>query len=155
MIKIIFLDFDGVITTVDSKWGLDPNKLIILEKILKKTDAKLVISSSWRRATVEKTIEKLMDEKGHFMNNMIFPFCDRIIGVTDLIMEYGKHAIRGIEIKRWLEDNMKDKEYRYIILDDDTDMLAEQIPYFINTDGWNGLSNLDMIQAIKILNGKI
>ena len=39
---------------------------------------------------------------------------------------------RGFQIKEWL-DNYADKEYKYIILDDDEDMLPEQFEYFIKT----------------------
>ena len=43
--------------------------------------------------------------------------------------------------------------YRYVILDDDSDMLDCQLPYFIQTDWlkW-GLSDEDVEQAIHILN---
>lgn len=34
MKKIIFLDFDGVITTLKSGWKLDPEKLELLGRIL-------------------------------------------------------------------------------------------------------------------------
>lgn len=51
---------------------------------------------------------------------------------------------------------MVDKQtepYRYVILDDDSDMLDCQLPYFIQTDWlkW-GLSDEDVEQAIHILN---
>ena len=43
--------------------------------------------------------------------------------------------------------------YTYVILDDDSDMLESQLPYFVQTD-WmkRGLSQDDAEQAIKILN---
>lgn len=43
--------------------------------------------------------------------------------------------------------------YRYVIFDDDTDMLDSQLPYFIQSDWlkW-GLSDEDVEQAIHILN---
>ena len=46
--KVIFLDFDGVITTHDSKWKIDMNKINIINDICDKTDAKIAVSSSWR-----------------------------------------------------------------------------------------------------------
>lgn len=44
--KIIFLDFDGVITTPSSKYRLSPPHMDILGKILESTGACIVISSS-------------------------------------------------------------------------------------------------------------
>lgn len=45
--KVIFLDFDGVITTLESKWELDINKQKLIKDICDKTNSKIVISSSW------------------------------------------------------------------------------------------------------------
>lgn len=46
--KILFLDFDGVITTYKSGWTFDDKKLKLLDLIIKETQCKIVISSSWR-----------------------------------------------------------------------------------------------------------
>lgn len=58
---------------------------------------------------------------------------------------------RGSEIQKWLDKQTE--PYRYVILDDDNDMLDSQLPYFIQTDWlkW-GLSDEDVEQAIHILN---
>lgn len=58
---------------------------------------------------------------------------------------------RGSEIQEWLDKQTE--PYRYVILDDDSDMLDWQLPYFIQTDWlkW-GLSDEDVEQAIHILN---
>jgi hypothetical protein len=144
--KLIFLDFDGVITTFDSLYSLDKEKLDLLGKIIDTTDCWLVISSSWREYDLPSTIESLSDEKKLFNNGMKFPFCDRIIGVTDRSI----HRIRGREIAKWIKDN--DYKGKYIILDDDDDMLKEQQPFFIKTDQLDGLSEADVEKAINILN---
>jgi aryl-phospho-beta-D-glucosidase BglC (GH1 family) len=44
-------------------WGLTPEKQDLLGMIIEKTDAKIVLSSSWRKHTLESTIEH-MKEKG-------------------------------------------------------------------------------------------
>lgn len=53
--KIIFLDIDGVISTEKSHYTLDKDACDLLGKIIDATDANIVISSSWRRNTVEDT----------------------------------------------------------------------------------------------------
>ena len=44
--KVIFLDFDGVITIPDTKWDISLEHIKRVKNICDKTDAKLVISSS-------------------------------------------------------------------------------------------------------------
>ena len=46
--KILFLDFDGVITTLKTRWKIDMDKIKIINDICDKTDAKIVVTSSWR-----------------------------------------------------------------------------------------------------------
>ena len=56
MNKIIFLDFDGVITHPKSKWQIDPNKLDLIIKIIQSTSAKIVVSSSWKKVRIQNLL---------------------------------------------------------------------------------------------------
>ena len=143
--KIIFLDFDGVITNYESGFRLNPDKLALLGKIIEATDCRLVISSSWRCHDVPATIAVLSNEKDYYNNGMKFPFCDRIIGVTEQI----SFAKRGEEIEKWIKDN--NYTGRYVIIDDMDMMLKEQKPHLVLTDFWKGLTKKDVKKAIKIL----
>jgi hypothetical protein len=49
-------------------------------------------------------------------------------------------SVRGNEIYLWLTENKKYKHNRYIILDDDSDMLLWQQEHFFKTDGYVGLT---------------
>lgn len=185
MIKIIFLDIDGVIATpktvIEGTWGLTEECQDRLEAILKATNAKIVLSSSWRYPSVLET-QRYMFKNG-------FRFSDEIIGVTIRAYKYidKQQSIhlsipRGVEIKQWIDTHLRMpwyanpdlsdkykiykengefksmdmqqlyKHYNYVILDDDDDMLLEQKDHFINTDGMIGLTDLDVSNAIKILN---
>ena len=155
--KIIFLDFDGVVTTVKSHWRFDAEKMALLGEILDATDAKIVITSSWRRYTLEDTIDfitKREKERGC----VPFAFPDRVIDITQRMYAFcfpnmDKHygVVRGEEIRRWQEENDA-CECPYVILDDDTDMLLWQKDNFVQTDGELGLSATDCWKAIVILN---
>ena len=154
--KIIFLDFDGVITTLKSKYKLDPEALTLLGKIIEATDAKIVVSSSWRRHTLEDTIKELKDTSDFRMNGIEFPFIDRIVGVTDRIFGFAltnkeKHIslLRGVEIREWINEHPEVNNY--VILDDDSDMLLEQKDHFVKTDTYTGLTEENVEQAIRIL----
>lgn len=80
--KIIFLDFDGVITTPSSKYCLSPPHMDILGKILESTGAYIVISSSWRRYNLEQTINFITSRSNPFVGKNPFPFVDRVIDIT-------------------------------------------------------------------------
>lgn len=167
MRKIIFLDIDGVLATPeclnDGEWALVESKQLLLKEILDKTGAEIVLSSSWRLHTVEDTKE-YMTEKG-------FMFSDKIVGVTirayhyiDRTQKIHLSIPRGVEIQQWIDTNIHSdngknfkrkilqKDYNYVILDDDTDMLYQQRKHFINTNSILGLSPKNVSDAIEILN---
>lgn len=117
-IKIIFLDLDGVLNSVNyfkSLAGknilpddrLDPDAVALLNKIIKATDAKIVISSSWR---LGKNITQLQDV---FNKHSVM---GTIIGLTS-----DDYNLRGIQIQQWI-DNSDFTIDSFIILDDDNDM---------------------------------
>lgn len=165
--KIIFLDIDGVLATPeylkDGKWALNPEKQKLLGKILTKTDAKIVLSSSWRYENLEKTKEYMRAE-GFLFNN-------KLIGVTIRAHQWlergtGIHLSipRGVEIKQWIDthihsDNGKNwerkklgKDFTYVILDDESDMLLEQKNNFVHIKSEIGLTDDDVRSAVLILN---
>ena len=159
MNKFIFLDIDGVMNsnlfyserTQDKRydewikeypkhiaWGacnIDPRAVERLNRITDATGAKIVVSSTWRSDSNLQAVFNLVGIK------------EPIHGITPFMRS--RH--RGSEIQEWLDKQTE--PYRYIILDDDTDMLGSQLPYFIQSDWlkW-GLSDEDVEQAIHILN---
>ena len=163
--KIIFLDIDGVLAVPscvkDGMWALSDEKQNLLGEIINQTGAKIVLSSSWRYATLERTKEH-MEGEGFWFN-------DKLIGVTIRAYQHLKKGIhlsipRGVEIKQWIDTNIHSdngknwnmkkvgKDYAYIIIDDDIDMLLEQQSYFINTDSKTGLTKESVDRAVEILN---
>lgn len=165
MDKYIFLDIDGVIATpdriVDGEWALVDTCQDNLGEILNKTNAYIVLSSSWRKNTLKNTI--------YYMSEMGFKYTDKIVGITIRSYKYLQKGIhlsipRGVEIKQWIDTNVHSdngknfirkelgKDYNYVILDDHTDMLLEHRNNFIRTDSRKGLNEEDVIEAINILN---
>jgi hypothetical protein len=167
MLKIIFLDIDGVLATSEylknKKWTLNPVKQKLLEEIITATNANIVLSSSWRKSSLDETI-KYMQQEG-------FLFSDKIIGVTIRAYQYIKKETkihlaipRGVEIKQWIDTHIHSnngknwqkkelgKDFNYVILDDDTDMLLEQKSNFIHINSEVGLTKDDVNKAIEILN---
>lgn len=146
VVKVIFLDFDGVITTKKSKWRLDDEKMSLVKEICDKTGAKIVISSSWRRNDVETTLKSVFgkdyDDSHYLLNSKM------VVGVT----ERPASTFRGTDIQKYLDTHPEIENY--VILDDDTGMLDSQREHFVNTDSYLGISKEDVKQAIEILMGK-
>lgn len=180
--RFIFLDIDGVIATPKTvehgMWALTPEKQDLLGMIIEKTGAKIVLSSSWRKHTIDDTIEH-MKEHG-------FRFCDEIVGITIRAYQYLQKGVhlsipRGVEIKQWLDthviypwyaypeqkeryrilnedgsfkmmrSNKLGTDFSYVILDDDSDMLYEQSKHFICCDSMEGLTLEQANKAIEVL----
>lgn len=165
--KIIFLDIDGVLNVISQtrdKYGSNFHQHFIdnLRTLIDTTDAKIVISSSWRTGG---------DEGSNTMKNM-WKFRNlpgEVIDITpDLYYTYSgpdgdDDYCRGDEIQLWLDTH---KEItNYVILDDDNDMLPTQMENFVRTnhnlkhpdcvDRGYGLTKICTEKAIKILNGQL
>ena len=157
--RVVFLDFDGVITTLKSRYHLDPEKMELVKRIVDATDAKIVITSSWRRFTLEDTIKSITDTSSPHVGENPFVPIEAVIGVTARMYGFKysdpkKHYSipRGVEIERWINEHPEVEQY--VILDDDCDMLYYQRNNFVHTDTYNGISEADVEKAIKILNKK-
>lgn len=131
--KVIFLDIDGVLNNNNTKMdlGWEPSLVKILNYIVKETEAKIVLSSTWRRTEHYRNIIK---------NDMKIDFID----VTPKLWKE-----RGHEIQAWLDKN-PDVD-NFIILDDDSDMV-HLMAHLLQTDGKFGLTNEIADKAIKQLN---
>lgn len=150
--KIIFLDIDGVLNTPmmdkddeigKSIYKMSKKLVSMLNEFTDQSNAKLVISSTWRANTLNDTIEFLKS----------YGIKGNIIGVTPKLTGF-----RGNEIYEWIRLNSHffDCEYYefkdYVILDDDSDMLLWQKDNFIHIDRWVGITPTTIFKMTKILN---
>lgn len=167
--KIIFLDIDGVLNHElwatermyrnrvedDSDYEyyrnfFDPKSIAFLNLITEKTGAKIVVSSSWRRSrTVEELREllKLMGVTGEvFSKTPHLHFEEQSFTLKngeEVVYDYS--VPRGCEIKAWMEMNKgvlgkKVSKVKYVILDDDSDMLFWQRENYFRVDPYCGLT---------------
>lgn len=150
MDKIIFLDVDGVLNSrsfakrmrdtegvsVFREDILDGRCLLLLKDIVDRTGAKIVVSSAWRR----------------------IPTSYRHL--RDWLQQYGMDAYdktpyvggeRGNDITAWF--NRHPGDYRYVILDDDSDM-AGHMDHLVQTSFYDrGLTRPLADKCIALLNG--
>ncbi len=133
--KVIFLDIDGVLNNYDTLGplglGWEPSLVKILKRIVKETEAKIVLSSAWRI----------------LKNNCRIITDDMKIGFIDKTPQDFK--TRGSEIQGWLDNNPRVD--RFVILDDASDM-EHLMPHLLQTDGEFGLTDEIADEAIKRLN---
>ena len=152
--KVIFLDFDGVITTYDSKWKINMYKINIINDICDKTDAKIVVTSTWRMGYHDDVYAcherlKLYFIKHNYLDNFkdtFDKFISNIIGMTECI-----GGLRGDEIKSYMNEHPEVENY--VIIDDDSDMCDDQLCNFVQTDTWDGITERDAKLCVDILNG--
>lgn len=149
--KVIFLDFDGVIT-IPPKWYINADKIKYIKQIVDITEAKIVVSSSWRRENVKETINDMIGKtKRCPRNKMLYWLIDNIYDITPWFSDKKYNGTgRGGEIQTWL-DNHSEVD-NYVIIDDDGDMLDSQLFHFVQTNFEDGITELETKWAIKILN---
>ena len=147
--KVIFLDIDGVLNSVQSSIGeggksydyegLSRTGVGLLEKLCELTGAKIVVSSTWR-------------SDGHEAIAGAFAVCGwRSIIMSKTVVGTTPHLskARGHEIQNWLESTPSASNY--VIIDDDSDMLETQMDHFVKTDNVLGFTLYDMVKAMDIL----
>lgn len=169
MKKILFLDIDGVLKSLDNMQVLsylwhqnnenksrdefgqlfDERCCRWLEYIYNETNCQIVISSTWKDSGLEQM--RLLFKTRNIKVN-ILDITPNIIDQSLLKAFYNTNideAQRGFEIQQWLDINDYDS---FCIVDDNSDMLPHQLPYFVQTNDQIGLTKECSIKIIKILN---
>lgn len=160
--KILFLDLDGALNSSQymrankEKWNsdkycemIDPKAVLLLNKIIKETNAEIVISSSWRLMFDDlNDLKEILVGRGLVGN--IIDQTPTINPLTDGVEVHG-NIPRGLEIQKWLRSAPRQIE-SFVILDDNSDM-AHLSPFLVKTTWKYGLAKNHVKKAIEILKG--
>jgi hypothetical protein len=156
--KIVFLDFDGVINSsiffnkrkLDESlrmsspewWAemIDPEPVALLNQILDQTGAKVVISSTWRFANTWEELQEILEVRG---------FTGEVIGATPKM----NAEERWEKINKWLDDGHVPVE-SFVILDDLRDM-GDLQDHLVNTNVRYGLKKKHVKAAVRLLNESV
>lgn len=148
--KVIFLDFDGVLNSVRSAtafggypWNVHPDSLKLFDQVAIslirnfciKYDISIVLSSTWRKSFTCEDLGAALD----------LPIKDRTA------LHYSGNN-RGEEIQKYLDANTHIIEY--VIIDDDNDMLEEQKHRFIQTCPYEGFQWKDYVRLHELFRVK-
>lgn len=157
MDRVIFLDIDGVLNCISSKSrcrgciGIDNSKVKLLKQIVDNTNARIVLTSSWKKEW-NKNLEKC-DYDGKYLNNKLKK---QGLYILDKTEDNGYN--RGEGIYNWI------KKYdirHWVVLDDEIfkDYKKYGIKkHLVKTEFYNdngGLQKEHIEKAISILNGEI
>ncbi len=157
--KVIFLDFDGVLNS--EKWRrnpdlylssfIEPAKMDLLKQIVSKTDAKIVLTSSWRKFW--QFNKKYTDKIGEYIDEIFESSGLNIYSKTSDIDFFE----RDKEIDFWFRDNYRLKIESFCVLDDVEQLYKNNKfikDHLILTNQDEGLSENDVSKAINMLNQK-
>ena len=170
--RVIFLDIDGVLNADCDYGGRSyPNPYIMLnngnkycgickthvrylKEIVDKTDAKIVLTSSWKEDYIEYLEFGYLNRVGKYLHNKLREFNLEIYDTT-IRYDLSGGINRGYEIKSWLDDHPEVDDW--VVLDDvkfdDYDFLGIT-PHLILIDDKYGLWKLPAVQAIYKLTGE-
>jgi len=149
--KIIFLDFDGVINDIRKDSLINPLFIENLKKLINLTGAKVVVTSNRRE---ESLVLGQCPEKTLCYQKFIKPLLQMGIPVYDYTpyIKASQEKERELEIEEYLLNHPEVKEF--VIIEDDYVMerLYEHQIFIENSDGFNA----ELIEpAIQILNGNL
>lgn len=177
--RIIFLDMDGVLNSNsffkredsnyresypvdDRRWEgyagsdewwlkmIDPASVKRLNRIIDRTNARVVISSSWRYHCDPTMMQRLLKIKG---------FKGEVIGRTPLNPELPKSfqhtGLRGTEIEVWLVKNIHLKVADYFVILDDIGPgnFGHLSKHLVRTTWEYGLLDEHIPKAVSMLQG--
>lgn len=142
---ILFLDIDGVLNGKNYTNLFGEKCVKQLNRILKKTKCKIVISSAWRYMVLEGVITAAGFE--HMMITHGIECKDAIAGFTRKDSSEHCYDNRLLQIKDWVKNN---KVKNYVIVDD-IDNHFQSCVNFVKTNGDVGLTRVEADKIIALL----
>jgi hypothetical protein len=135
---VIFLDIDGVLAPI-SRWDrygdLDPACIRVLNEIVARGQADVVVSSTWRYGKTAAELQEILESQG---------FTGRVVDTTPT---GAPGADRGEEIAAWLAEH---DVSGYVIIDDHVDM-GDLHSHLVQTHPAHGLQPADAPRAVATL----
>lgn len=167
--KYLFLDLDGVLNTGEYSYYLekknlqqfdeygaifDPKAVEQLQRIVDKTHAEIILTSTWRYDGLEKMIQLWKNRNLPSVLKNITPDLFPVNESSD-IERRKPIGLRGLEIDEWLNYGRGSDfstYYTYAILDDEDDFLLHQMKHVVLTDPMKGITKEVANKVISMLN---
>jgi hypothetical protein len=136
--RVIFLDIDGVLAPIRTweRYGdLDAACIEVLNDIVARSGADVVVSSTWRYGRTAAELQTMLEAQG---------FVGRVIDITP---SGTPGASRGDEIAAWLVEH---EVTGYVIIDDHVDVGALRV-HLVQTHSAHGLQPADAVRVLETL----
>ena len=152
--RIIFLDIDGVLNSIHTKERtlngyifIEDEKILLLKDLIEKTNAKVVLSSTWRQGWDDLN------------NNLNTKDSIDFVLLRDKLNEFGIELFdytscpvtsdRGSKIKEWLSKHL-DEVDSVLIFDDESNMKPFN-KFIVRTSFCDGLKEKHIRKGFEIL----
>lgn len=145
--KVIFLDFDGVINNWEHFEGVDSKNVRWLLEIINKTNAKVVVTSSNKY-----NFQRYSDV--YMKNTLFYEYVKTLneLGIEILDVTPYVNENRELEIVEYLK--MHPEVEQFLILDDDR-VIKSLLEHQVFLELYNGITEEHIKPSIDILNGKL
>lgn len=144
--KIIFLDLDGVLNNWNHPELIDEKNALVLKKLLKLSNAKIVLTSSnkysFQREGLKSIEESYLEKYLEVLETMNIPIYD----ITPYVLED-----KSEEIKTYLKNNPLITNF--VIIDDEL-VSMDLRKYQVYLDLYKGLEEEHIKPILDILSGK-
>ena len=138
MRRVIFLDIDGVLAPIrrwDRYGDVDSACVQVLNEIVARGAAEVVVSSTWRHGKTVADLQQMLEAHG-FTGSVVDKTPTGAVGLS-----------RGEEIAAWLAEHTAGG---YVIIDDHVDM-GELRAHLVQTQPAHGLQPADVPRAMAVL----
>lgn len=152
-VKLLFLDVDGVLNYTGCKTEFDIKCFENLKEFIKKTNCKIIISSTYRLE--QSSLSRLWKEMTKYDIDLDKCILDKYTQTPDL------ESSRAEEILNTLDRINKDINYKVssFVIMDDCDLLSNEEPLiitalknnFVRINHKTGLSKIDVTTAVNIM----
>ena len=151
--KVIFLDFDGVINDYMTINEINEYNVKMLKRIVNESDSKVVVTSSWKYPYQRnnKNMEDFLNNN-YYVRTLKENGIDIIDWTPYITTQWKKYNQREQEILEYLRNHPEITQY--LILDDDY-IIESLKEHEIFLDLQAGLREKHIAPAIEILNGKL
>lgn len=159
--RVVFVDIDGVLNSdrlfaehpspEGASWwsadAIDPSAVALLEALLERTGAVVVLSSSWRKRATLDELRAMLRTRG--LSIPVFAATPSLYRSPE-----GVRPTRGDEILAWLaaESARGARVERWVVLEDEEE-LGEVEARCVRTDARVGLTASDVERAVRMLEG--
>ena len=159
-IKLIFLDVDGVLNCSSTKdrcgryVGIDSEKAVLLKKLVEKTNARIILISTWKEWWYKEP--HLKDKQDILANYLDNKFAEQGLKISDKADDYHSFG-RGDGILKYLRKlgKLGINVEKFVIFDDETfDYKPMKLTRYLVRTSYDkkGLEDKHIKKALEILN---